>query len=221
MKLLLVEDDAQLADKLAQTFREAGFRVECARDGATAEFLGATEAVDAAVLDLGLPQIDGLSVLRAWREAGLRFPVLIMTARGRWHDKLAGFDAGADDFLVKPVHIAETVVRVQALIRRASGHAKAVLVCGRLELDTHAGRFLLDGAPLQLTAQERRILAYLMHHSNRVIPRAEFWEHVYDRDAEVDSNSLDVLIGRIRRKLGDARLLHTVRGQGFRLSDQP
>lgn len=221
MRLLLVEDDGQLADALARAFRAAGFSVLIAGDGATAEFLGATEAVDAAVLDLGLPHMDGLSVLRAWREARLSFPVLIVTARGRWHDKLAGFAAGADDFLVKPVHIAEAVVRVQALIRRASGHASAVLSCGGLEFDTHGGRFLLDGVPLQLTAQEHRILAYLMHHAERVIPRAEFWEHVYDRDADVDSNSLDVLIGRIRRKLGAAQVLHTVRGQGFRLSAQP
>jgi len=143
--------------------------------------------------------------------------VLIITARGRWNDKLAGFEAGADDFLVKPVHIAEAVLRTQALIRRANGHATAVLRCARLELDTHASRFLLDGEPLQLTAQEHKILAYLMHHQDRVVSRTEFWEHVYDRDAESDSNSIDVLIGRIRRKLG-VDLLHTVRGVGFRLS---
>lgn len=216
MKLLVVEDDEVLSTKLAQALRAAGFAVDVCADGRQAEFLGATESYDAALVDLGLPQLDGLSLLRAWREQGRGFPVLIITARGRWHDKLAGFEAGADDFLVKPVHIAEVVLRIQALIRRASGHATAVLRCGALELDTHASRFLLDGAPLQLTAQEHKILAYLMHHQERVVSRTEFWEHVYERDAEVDSNSIDVLIGRIRRKLG-VELLHTVRGLGFRL----
>lgn len=218
MKVLVVEDDALLADKLAVALRAAGFAVDVCADGRQAEFLGATESYDAAVLDLGLPQLDGLSVLRAWREQQRSFPVLIVTARGRWNDKLAGFEAGADDFLVKPVHIAEAVLRVQALVRRASGHASAVLQCGGLDLDTHASRFLLDGEPLTLTAQEHRILAYLMHNQNRVVSRTDFWEHVYERDAETDSNSLDVLIGRIRRKLGAAaELLQTVRGQGFRL----
>lgn len=217
MKLLVVEDDAVLSSKLAQALRAADFTVDVCADGRQAEFLGATERYDAALIDLGLPQLDGLSLLRAWREQGCSFPVLIITARGRWNDKLAGFEAGADDFLVKPVHIAEAVLRTQALIRRANGHATAVLRCARLELDTHASRFLLDGEPLQLTAQEHKILAYLMHHQDRVVSRTEFWEHVYDRDAESDSNSIDVLIGRIRRKLG-VDLLHTVRGVGFRLS---
>jgi len=217
LKLLVVEDDAVLSSKLAQALRAADFTVDVCADGRQAEFLGATERYDAALIDLGLPQLDGLSLLRAWREQGCSFPVLIITARGRWNDKLAGFEAGADDFLVKPVHIAEAVLRTQALIRRANGHATAVLRCARLELDTHASRFLLDGEPLQLTAQEHKILAYLMHHQDRVVSRTEFWEHVYDRDAESDSNSIDVLIGRIRRKLG-VDLLHTVRGVGFRLS---
>jgi two-component system OmpR family response regulator len=219
LKLLVVEDDAELSAKLVEALRIAGYAVDACGDGRQAEFLGATESYDAALVDLGLPHLDGLSLLRAWREQGRVFPVLIITARGRWHDKLAGFEAGADDFLVKPLHIAEVVLRIQALIRRASGHASAVLRCGALELDTHTSRFLLDGAPLQLTAQEHKILAYLMHHPQRVVTRSEFWEHVYERDAEVDSNSVDVLIGRIRRKLG-AKLLHTVRGMGFRLSDQ-
>lgn len=218
MKLLVVEDDAVLSSKLAQALRAADFTVDVCADGRQAEFLGATERYDAALIDLGLPQLDGLSLLRAWREQGRSFPVLIITARGRWNDKLAGFEAGADDFLVKPVHIAEAVLRTQALIRRANGHATAVLRCARLELDTHASRFLLDGEPLQLTAQEHKILAYLMHHQDRVVSRTEFWEHVYERDAESDSNSIDVLIGRIRRKLG-VDLLHTVRGVGFRLSN--
>jgi len=217
LKLLVVEDDAVLSSKLAQALRAADFTVDVCADGRQAEFLGATERYDAALIDLGLPQLDGLSLLRAWREQGCSFPVLIITARGRWNVKLAGFASGADDILVKPVHIAEAVLRTQALIRRANGHATAVLRCARLELDTHASRFLLDGEPLQLTAQEHKILAYLMHHQDRVVSRTEFWEHVYDRDAESDSNSIDVLIGRIRRKLG-VDLLHTVRGVGFRLS---
>jgi two-component system OmpR family response regulator len=217
LKLLVVEDDAVLSSKLAQALRAAGFTVDVCADGRQAEFLGVTEDYDAALVDLGLPQLDGLSLLRAWREQNRGFPVLIITARGRWHDKLAGFEAGADDFLVKPVHIAEVVLRIQALIRRAKGHASAVLRCAGLELDTHASRFLLDGEPLQLTSQEHKILAYLMHHQDRVVSRTEFWEHIYERDAETDSNSIDVLVGRIRRKLG-VDLLHTVRGVGFRLS---
>lgn len=220
MRILVVEDDAALAQRVADALRSDGFVVETSADGSDADFLGGTETYDAAVLDLGLPGLDGISVLQNWRKAGVRFPVLVLTARERWHDKLAAFNAGADDYLVKPFSMPELVIRIKALIRRAGGHADPVLHCGPLQLDTHAGRFLLDGDALTLTAQEQRILAYLMHNKDRVVSRGELIEHVYERDLDHDSNVIDVLIGRIRRKLG-VELIHTQRGIGFRLSDTP
>lgn len=220
MRILLAEDDVALRERVASALTDAGFAVDVVGDGAEAEFAGQTEAIDAAVLDLGLPGMDGLSVLQRWRDAGRTFPVLVLTARGRWHDKLAGFNAGADDYLTKPFQLEELIVRLRALIRRSAGHAHPRLSCGALELDVNAGRFSLDGAPLALTAQEFRILAYFMHHPDKVIGRGTLGEHVYEGGFDPDSNALDVLIGRIRRKLGTG-LLHTVRGQGFLLGGAP
>ncbi len=217
MRILVAEDDESIGGRVRAALGEAGFAVDLATDGRQAEFLGQTEAFDLAVLDLGLPGMDGISVLHRWREAGQRFPVIVLTARSRWHDKLAGFDAGADDYLTKPFQMEELVVRVRALIRRATGHVSPVLHCGPLEFDTHAARFSLDGEALALTSQEFRILAYLMHHSGKLVTRAELGEHVYEGGYDPDSNVLDVLIGRIRRKLG-LDLIRTVRGQGFRLA---
>ena len=220
MRVLLAEDDAALAELLGNALVDAGFAVDRVGDGVRAEFLGQTETYDVAVLDLGLPGLDGLSVLARWRENGQRFPVLILTARSRWHDKLAGFNAGADDYLTKPFLVEELIVRVRALIRRSAGHATPVLRCGPLEFDVNAARFTLDGVALNLTTQEQRILSYFMHHPGKPISRGQLGEHVYEGGFDPDSNVLDVLIGRIRRKLGVA-LIHTVRGQGFRLSEQP
>lgn len=220
MRILVVEDDAALAQRVADALRGEGYVVETSADGGDADFLGGTERYDAAVLDLGLPGLDGVSVLQNWRKAGARFPVLVLTARERWHDKLAAFNAGADDYLVKPFSMPELLIRIKALIRRAGGHAEPVLSCGPLQFDTYAGRFLLDGDTLALTAQEQRILAYLMHNKDRVVSRGELIEHVYERDLDHDSNVIDVLVGRIRRKLG-VELIHTRRGVGFRLSDTP
>lgn len=217
MRVLLVEDDATLAGRLRDVLEEAGLLVEIAADGGQAAFLGCTEDYDAAVLDLGLPGQDGISVLHHWREHGRDLPVLILTARGRWSDKLAGFGAGADDYLTKPLHLEEVVLRLRALVRRTRGHADPVLRVGALAFDTLSSRFTLDGQPLALTAQEQRILAYLMHRPDQVVSRSEIGEHVYARDLEPDSNTVDVLIGRIRRKLGRP-LIHTERGLGFRLS---
>ena len=216
MRVLVAEDDAELAARLCAVLAEAGFSAEHSADGRDAEFRGATEAFDAAVLDLGLPGLDGIGVLHRWREQGLRLPVLVLPARGRFHDKLAGFNAGADDYLTKPFQLEEVVLRVRALIRRSAGHAHPVLRCGGLVLDLNAGRFALDGAPLSLTAQEARILHYFMHHPGRIIRRGELGEHVYEGGYDPDSNVIDVLLGRIRRKIGPG-LLHTHRGQGFRL----
>lgn len=218
MRILLAEDDEAIGERVKAALAEAGYAVDRVADGAQAEFLGQTEAFDLAVLDLGLPGLDGISVLHRWREGGQRFPVIVLTARARWHDKLAGFDAGADDYLTKPFQMEELVIRVRALIRRATGHASPVLRCGPLELDTHGAKFSLGGASLGLTSQEFRILAYLMHHPGKLVTRAELGEHVYEGGYDPDSNVIDVLIGRIRRKLG-RELIHTVRGQGFRLSE--
>jgi two-component system OmpR family response regulator len=220
MRLLVAEDDPVLRARIASALQEAGFAVDAVADGQQAEFLGQTEEFDAAVLDLGLPGMDGLSALARWREAGRGFPVLVLTARARWHDKLAGFNAGADDYLTKPFQLEELIIRLRALIRRSAGHAHPRLACGALELDVNAGRFSLHGDPLSLTAQEFRILAYFMHHPDKVIGRGTLGEHVYDGGFDPDSNALDVLIGRIRRKLGPG-LLHTVRGQGFVLGKAP
>jgi two-component system OmpR family response regulator len=218
MRILLAEDEPKLAERIAARLTEAGFVVDVAHDGPRAQFLGSTETYDAIVLDLGLPKMDGLSVLESWRAAGIRTPVLILTARSRWHEKLAGFNAGADDYLTKPFEMDEVVVRLNALIRRSAGHATPTLQCGPLVHDANAGRFTLSGEPLDLTAQEYRILAYLMHRQGQVVSRTELYDHVYEHDAERDSNVLDVLVSRIRRKIG-ASLITTIRGRGFMLAD--
>ena len=214
MRVLIVEDDRELAESLARVLDESGMVAEIATNGREADFLGCTEKYDAAVLDLGLPELDGVSVLQHWREQGRRFPVLILTGRGRWSDKLSGF--GADDYLTKPFMHEEVVLRLRALMRRAYGHAEPVLQVGPLSYDTHQGRFSMDGRRLSFTAQEERILAYLMHQPGVVLSRTDISEHVYARDSDPDSNAIDVLISRIRRKLG-APMIRTVRGRGFAL----
>ncbi|CAA7615097.1 response regulator transcription factor [Magnetospirillum sp. UT-4] len=217
MRVLIVEDEPALAFQLQRLLESGGFAVDVAYDGEDGWHLGDTEPYDAVVLDLGLPKLDGVSVLGRWREAGHTMPVLILTARSRWSDKMAGFNAGADDYLTKPFEMEEVLYRLRALIRRASGHAQPELACGPLRLDTNSGRVGLDGVPVQLTAQEFRILAYLMHHPGKVVSRTELMEHVYDRLFDPDSNSLEVLIGRLRRKIGPERI-ETIRGQGYRLA---
>ncbi|MGX9190436.1 response regulator transcription factor [Stenotrophomonas sp. Ker107b] len=220
MRVLLAEDDALLASRLQTLLEEAGYVVIHSAEGRDAEYQGQIEDIAAAVVDLGLPGLDGLSVIERWRQAGRDFPVLVLTARARWHDKLAGFDAGADDYLTKPFQPEELLLRLRALIRRSAGHAHPRLQCGPLVLDVNAGRFELDGAPLSLSAQEHRILSYFMHHPDTVLSRSRLGENVYEDGFDPDSNTLDVLIGRIRRKLG-SELIHTHRGQGFRLSATP
>lgn len=216
MRVLVVEDEPALALNLQRTLEAAGFAVDVAYDGEEGWFLGDTESYDAVVLDLGLPKVDGVTVLQRWRAGGRTMPVLILTARGRWSEKMAGFNAGADDYLTKPFEMDEVVYRLKALIRRAAGHAQPEILCGPVRLDTHSGRVTVSGQPVVLTAQELRILSYLMHHRGRVVSRTDLVEHVYDRNAEVDSNVLDVLVGRIRKKLG-ADIIHTLRGQGWRV----
>lgn len=216
MKVLLVEDDRDLAAQIASALVQAGYTVEVAHDGEVGEFLGATETIGAAVLDLGLPGIDGIEVLRRWRGAGLGFPVLILTARDAWSDKVAGFRAGADDYVLKPFRMEEVTLRLSTLIRRAAGHATAELAAGGLVLDTATGLATLDGMPLRLTAFEAKLLRYLMLHKGRVVSRTELSEHMYDRDADRDFRSMEVVIGRLRRKIGEARM-ETRRGEGYRL----
>lgn len=215
MRVLLVEDDERLAQALQASLAAAGFAVDRVGDGVDAEFRGQTEDYDAVVLDLGLPGMDGVSVLQRWREAGRAMPVLVLTARSRFHDKLAAFNAGADDYLTKPFHPDELLLRLRALVRRSAGHASPVLRAGAIELDINAGRVQVGGRPVDLTAQELRILSYLVHHAGEVVSRTRLGEHVYDTGYDPDSNVIDVLIGRIRRKLGDPSLVRTLRGRGF------
>jgi len=218
MRVLVVEDDADLRRQLVRSLQEAGYTVDAAEDGEEGCFLGETEPYDAIVLDLGLPKRDGVSVLKRWREDGRLAPVLILTARDRWSEKVEAFDAGADDYLTKPFHIEELLARVRALLRRAAGHASAALECGDLRVDTRAARATVRGEPIKLTSHEYKVLAYLMHHQGRVVGRAELTEHIYDQDFDRDSNTIEVFIGRLRRKIGSERIA-TERGLGYRLID--
>jgi two-component system OmpR family response regulator len=218
MRVLVVEDDPDLGRQLSDALTQAGYAVDLAPDGEEGHFLGDTEPYDAAVLDLGLPKMDGVRVLEKWRTAGKDMPVLILTARERWSEKVAGFDAGADDYLTKPFYTEELLARLRALMRRAAGHASAALECGDLRVDTRAARASVNGEPIKLTAHEYRVLSYLMHHQGRVVPRTELVEHIYDQDFDRDSNTIEVFVGRLRRKIGSNRIL-TERGLGYRLID--
>jgi len=220
LRILVVEDEALLSERLAHALREAGYAVDCAKDGERAEFLGQTEAYDAAVLDLGLPKLDGLTVLRHWREAGRALPVLVLTARGSWHEKVQGIDGGADDYVSKPFRMEEVLARLRALIRRASGQAHSELRCGNVALDARLTRVTRDGVTVKLTSHEFRVLSYLMHHRGRVVSQAELTEHIYAQDFDRDSNTVEVFVARLRRKLG-AALIETVRGLGYRVGAEP
>lgn len=218
MRILVVEDDSDLNGQLAQALRDANYAVDTAFDGEEGQYLGANEPYDAIVLDLGLPAIDGVSVLKSWRATGIATPVLILTARDTWSEKVSGFDAGADDYVTKPFQMEEILARLRALIRRSAGQVTAELACGGIRLDTRTGRVTANGAPVQLTAHEYKVLAYLMHHQGKVISRSELTEHIYDQDFDRDSNTIEVFVGRLRRKLG-IDLIRTVRGRGYRLDD--
>jgi two-component system OmpR family response regulator len=214
MRVLVVEDDPDLNRQLRAALADAGYAVDSAADGEEGHFLGETEPYDAVVLDIGLPKMDGLSVLEAWRRAGRTMPVLILTARDRWSDKVQGFDAGADDYVAKPFHMEEVLARLRALMRRAAGRATSDLVCGPVRLDTRSGRVTVGGSPVKLTSHEYRLLAYLMHHQGRVVSRTELVEHLYQQDFDRDSNTIEGFVGRVRKKLG-TDILQTVRGLGY------
>lgn len=207
-----------LAAQIRKALQQAGYAVDVAHDGEDGEFLGLTEPFDVAVLDLGLPKVDGLTVLTRWRREGRSFPVLILTARDSWSDKVRGIDAGADDYLAKPFHMEELRARIRALLRRAAGRASAELVCGPIALDTRSNQVTVGGHAIPLTAAELRLLRYLMHHVGRVVSRTELVEHLYEQDFDRDSNTIEVFVNRLRKKLG-VNLIRTLRGQGYRLVD--
>jgi two-component system, OmpR family, response regulator len=216
IRVLLVEDDAEIAKRLVEGLREAGFVVEHAANGETGAGLGGSESYDAAILDLGLPDIQGVEVLRRWRKAGRDMPVLILTARGSWSEKVEGLNAGADDYITKPFHVQEVAARLRALIRRAAGKAAPTLVHGAIELSPSSGTVTLDGKQIDLTAIEFRLLNYFLHRQGRVISQSDLLEHLYAYDEERDPNTIEVYVGRLRKKLG-RDVIKTLRGLGYRL----
>ena len=219
MRILIIEDEAALLERVTAQLREQGYAVDSAADGRTGLYLGQEYPLDAAIVDLGLPDLSGIEVIRRWRAAGRKFPILILTARGRWQDKVEGLEAGADDYLVKPFYTEELLARLRALIRRTGGWTQAVLGCGPIALDTGAQRVTLAGQPVELTAYEYKLLEYLILHAGTVISKTELTEHLYQEDEDRDSNVLEVLVGRLRRKLDPSRDLNpieTLRGRGYR-----
>src|SRR5579864_3164566 len=218
VRVLVAEDETSLAKQIIAALGRAGYAVDHAADGERADLLGHDEQYDAVVLDLGLPKVDGLTLLRRWREAGQAMPVLVLTARGSWHEKVQGIDGGADDYMAKPFRMEELLARLRALIRRSSGQFNPELRCGPLVLDPRAGRVTIEGAEVKLTSHEFRVLAYLMHHRGRVVSQAELTEHIYAQDFDRDSNTVEVFIARLRRKVG-AAYIETVRGLGYRMRE--
>ncbi len=219
MRILMIEDETALLERVTQQLREQGYAVDSAADGRTGLYLGQEYPLDAAVVDLGLPDLSGIEVIRRWRAAGRKFPILILTARGRWQDKVEGLEAGADDYLVKPFYTEELLARLRALIRRTGGWTQAVLQCGPIALDTGAQQVTLVGQRVELTAYEYKLLEYLILHAGTVISKTELTEHLYQEDEDRDSNVLEVLVGRLRRKLDPDRTLNpieTLRGRGYR-----
>ena len=216
MRILLAEDDPLLATQLTDELAGAGYVIDTAGNGIDAHHLGDEESFDAVVLDLGLPQMDGLTVLKRWRAAGRNMPVLILTARDTWHEKVDGIDAGADDYLTKPFHMEELLARIRALIRRSSGLASTEIICGPVILDTRSGRVTVNGHMVSLTAHELRVLSYLMHHKDQLVTRTELIDHIYTQEFDRDSNTIEVFIARLRKKL-PPELIQTSRGLGYRL----
>jgi two-component system OmpR family response regulator len=220
VRILVVEDEAALAEHLAAALTSAGYAADCAADGERADFLVRTEHYNAILLDLGLPRVDGLTLLQRWRDANITVPVIILTARGTWSEKVHGIDTGADDYVAKPFRVEEVLARVRAVIRRAHGHAQPELRCGDLALDPRLALVTLRGQPVTLTSHEYRTLSYLMHQQGRVVSRSELTEHIYAQGFDRDSNTVEVFVARLRRKLGAASI-ETVRGLGYRMKAGP
>jgi two-component system OmpR family response regulator len=218
MRVLIVEDESLLANRLATALGEHGYAVDVATDGERADFLVSTEQYDAVILDLGLPRIDGLTLLGRWRAGGIAVPVLILTARGSWSERVRGIDGGADDYLTKPFRMEELLARLRALIRRSSGQLAPELRYGAVVLDPRTSQVTLDGQPVKLTSHELRVLSYLMHHRGRAVSQSELTEHIYAQTFDRDSNTVEVFIARLRRKLG-ASTIETVRGLGYRIGN--
>ena len=220
MRVLIVEDESLLAERLATVLGERGYAADVAADGERGDFLASTETYDAIILDLGLSRIDGLTLLERWRAGGIAVPVLVLTARGSWSEKVRGIDGGADDYLTKPFQMEELLARLRALIRRSSGQLTPELRSGALVLDPRTSSVTLDGQPVKLTSHELRVLSYLMHHRGRVVSQSELTEHIYAQTFDRDSNTVEVFIARLRRKLG-AATIETVRGLGYRIREGP
>jgi two-component system OmpR family response regulator len=218
MRVLVVEDDKNLREQLASALADAGYTVDTADNGEDGQFLGETEPYDLAILDLGLPKVDGLSVLKAWRKEGRSMPVLILSARDRWSEQVEGLDLGANDYVTKPFHMAELLARVRANVRRQTDHQSSILEVGDLRLNSATGQVTVNGAPVKLTAYQYKVLDYLMHHAGRIVSRSELTEKIYSQDHERDSNTIEVFIGILRRKIGAARII-TEKGLGYRLID--
>lgn len=218
MKILVVEDEDKLRGQLVEALQQKQYAIDIARDGEEALYLGIEHAYDLAIVDLGLPKINGIDVIKQWRERNIAFPILILTARGRWQDKVEGLDTGADDYLVKPFHLEELFARVQALLRRSTGHSTSCLVFGDITIDLSAKQTLLKGDVVDLTAYEYNTLEYLALHRGKAISKTEITEHIYSQDFDRDSNVIEVFVGRLRKKLdptGHLKLISTVRGQGY------
>jgi len=220
VRTLVVEDEPLLREQLMTALAAAGYAVDGAADGERADFLAMTEQYDAVVLDLGLPKLDGLTLVRRWRNAGMAVPILVLTARGAWHEKVQGIDSGADDYVGKPFRMEEVLARLRALIRRAAGQVATELRCGDLALDPRRAHVTRGGVPVKLTSHEYRVLAYLMHHRGRVVSQTELSDHIYAHDLDRDSNTVEVFVARLRRKLG-AAAIHTLRGLGYRMNEEP
>ena len=221
MKLLIVEDEAPLRETMAARLEREGLLVETAKDGAEGLQKGSVGEFDLAIIDLGLPEMPGMELIQALREAGKTFPILILTARSSWQDKVEGLKQGADDYLVKPFHVEELLARIQAMVRRSAGWSKPLLECGPYALDLGSQKLTLNGNPVDLTSYEYKVLEYLMMHAGRLVSKADLTEHIYRQDLERDSNVLEVFVGRLRKKLdpdGDIRPIETVRGRGYRFA---